>query len=88
MGLALGVSASNRSLFGFAKRHRPEDPKIQWEPDIALGYHARAGRMKGVRLVAKPRQLPSTEFPGAGGAGGARGRRNTAGRGQAGELAA
>jgi ankyrin repeat protein len=50
MGMSLGLSASNRPLFGFAKRHRPEDPKIQRELDIALGYHARAGRMKGVSL--------------------------------------
>jgi hypothetical protein len=30
------------------KRYRTEDPKIQHELDIALGYHVRAGNEKGI----------------------------------------
>lgn len=50
LGDALGHSTSNRPLLGFAKRLCPEDPKIQKELNIALGYHARAGNEKGVNL--------------------------------------
>ena len=50
MGSILGHGTSNRPLLGFAKRHRLEHPKIQLELNIALGYHARAGNEKGVRL--------------------------------------
>ncbi|HET6439534.1 MAG TPA: hypothetical protein VFG59_15820, partial [Anaeromyxobacter sp.] len=32
------------------KRHRSEDPKIQQELNIALGYHVRAGNERGVNL--------------------------------------
>lgn len=47
---ALGHHTSNKPLFGFAKRHRLQDPKIQGELDIALGHHAWEGNEKGVML--------------------------------------
>lgn len=36
---ALGSHTSNRPLFGFAKRHRATDPRIQMELNIALAQH-------------------------------------------------
>ena len=50
MASILGHGTSNRPLLGFIKRHRAEDPKIQQELDIALGYHVRAGNEKGINL--------------------------------------
>lgn len=50
MGSVLGHGTSNRPLLGFIKRHRAEDPKLQTELNIALGYHARAGNERGVAL--------------------------------------
>jgi hypothetical protein len=50
MGATLGYSTSNRPLFGFAKRHRTEDPRIQTELNIALGYQVREGNEKGISL--------------------------------------
>jgi hypothetical protein len=50
MGAVLGHGTSNRPLLGFIKRHRAEDPKLQTELNIALGYHARAGNERGVAL--------------------------------------
>jgi ankyrin repeat protein len=50
MGAILGHSTSNRPLLGFVKRHRVEDPRIQRELNIALGYHAREGNERGVAL--------------------------------------
>ncbi|NWF73296.1 MAG: hypothetical protein HXY51_09705 [Nitrospirae bacterium] len=50
MASVLGHGTSNRPLLGFIKRHRAEDPKIQHELDIALGYHVRAGNEKGINL--------------------------------------
>jgi hypothetical protein len=50
MGAILGHGTSNRPLLGFVKRYRAEDPKIQTELNIALGYHARAGNERGVAL--------------------------------------
>jgi hypothetical protein len=50
MGFILGHGTSNRPLLGFVKRHRHEDPNLQLELNIALGYHARAGNEKGVSL--------------------------------------
>lgn len=47
---ALAHHTSNKPLFGFAKRHRKGDPKIQRELDIALGHHADRGNEKGVSL--------------------------------------
>jgi ankyrin repeat protein len=50
MGSIMGHHTSIRPLFGFAKRHRAEDPKMQMELNIALGYHVRAGNQKGISL--------------------------------------
>jgi hypothetical protein len=50
MAEALGYHTSNKPLFGFAKRHRDEDPKIQTELNIALVQHAEEGNEKGVQL--------------------------------------
>jgi ankyrin repeat protein len=50
MASILGHSTSNRPLFGFAKRHRAEDPRIQRELNIALGDHAKEGNERGVAL--------------------------------------
>ncbi len=50
MGVILGHGTRNRPLLGFVKRHRTEDPKIQQELNIALGYHVRAGSERGVNL--------------------------------------
>jgi len=47
---ALAYHTSNKPLFGFAKRHREHDPKIQAELNIALGYHVEEGSEKGVQL--------------------------------------
>lgn len=50
LAYALGHHTSNKPLFGFAKRRRLQDPKIQAELDIALAHHAREGNEKGVAL--------------------------------------
>ncbi len=50
MASILGHGTSNRPLLGFVKRHRSEDPKIQQELNIALGYHVREGNERGVNL--------------------------------------
>lgn len=50
MAAILGHSTSNRPLLGFVKRHRPEEPKIQHELNLALGYHAKEGNERGVNL--------------------------------------
>jgi hypothetical protein len=50
LAYALGHHTSNKPLFGFAKRHRLQDPKIQAELDIALAHHAWEGNEKGVML--------------------------------------
>lgn len=50
MASILGHSTSNRPLLGFVKRHRVEDPKIQRELNMALGYHAEEGNERGVAL--------------------------------------
>jgi hypothetical protein len=50
MASILGHGTRNRPLLGFVKRHRSEDPKIQQELNIALGYHVRAGNERGVNL--------------------------------------
>ena len=68
MAEALGYHTSNRPLFGFAKRHREEDSKIQRELDIALVHHAGKGNEKGVQLClwagANPHApSPSLEYP-------------------------
>jgi hypothetical protein len=47
---ALAYHTSNKPLFGFAKRYRERDPKVQAELDIALAHHAGEGNEKGVQL--------------------------------------
>jgi hypothetical protein len=47
---ALAYHTSNKPAFGFARRHRAHDPRIQRELDMALAYHAREGGIKGVSL--------------------------------------
>ena len=47
---ALGYHTSNRPLFGFAKRHRESNPKMQTELNIALGHHVSEENEKGVQL--------------------------------------
>lgn len=63
MGAILGHGTSNRPLLGFAKRHRAEDPKIQRELDIALGYQVKAGNEKGVNLCLWAGADPHTSAP-------------------------
>lgn len=46
----LAYHTSNKPLFGFAKRLRRREPKVQAELDAALVYHARRGNEKGVSL--------------------------------------
>ena len=50
MGAILGHGTRNRPLLGFVKQHRIEDPKIQTELNIALGYHVRSGNERGINL--------------------------------------
>jgi hypothetical protein len=50
MAAALAYHTSNKPLFGFAKRHREHDGKVQNELDIALVHHANEGNEKGVQL--------------------------------------
>lgn len=45
----LAEHTSNKPLFGFAKRHRKEDPRIQRELDTALAHHAGEANEKGGR---------------------------------------
>jgi hypothetical protein len=47
---ALAYHTSNKPLFGFAKRHRERDSRMQIELNIALAHHAREGNEKGVQL--------------------------------------
>lgn len=50
MAATLAHHTSNTPLFGYARRHRKDNPKIQRELNIALGYHARKGNERGVAL--------------------------------------
>src|SRR6267378_2950512 len=47
---ALADHTSNRPLFGFAKRHRESNPKMQTELNIALVHHVSEENEKGVQL--------------------------------------
>lgn len=60
---ALGYHTSNKPLFGFAKRHRRDDPRIQFELDIALAHHAGKGNAKGVELCLWAGGDPHTPVP-------------------------
>lgn len=46
----LGYHTSNKPLFGFARRQREHDPRMQKEVNIALVHHAQKGNAKGVQL--------------------------------------
>lgn len=50
LAAALAYYTSNKPLYGFAKRHRRTDSKIQRELDIALGHQAWKGNERGVAL--------------------------------------
>lgn len=50
LAAGLGYHTSNKPLFGYAKRLRKSDPKIQRELNIALAHHAGDGNEKGVSL--------------------------------------
>lgn len=47
---ALAEHSSHKPLFGFAKRLRPQDRRIQHELNMALLHHAGRGNAKGVQL--------------------------------------
>lgn len=50
LALTLAYHTSNKPLFGFARRHRKDDPKYQSELNIALAHDASEGNEKGVAL--------------------------------------
>lgn len=50
LAATLVYHTSNRPLFGFAKRHRESNPKMQTELNIALSHHVREQKEKGVQL--------------------------------------
>jgi hypothetical protein len=50
MAATLAYHTSNKPLFGFAKRHRTHDPKVQTELNIALVHHVSEQNEKGVQL--------------------------------------
>lgn len=50
MGAILGLGTSNRPLYGFAKRHRAEDVRIQRELNMALCEHVREENARGIAL--------------------------------------
>lgn len=59
----LAGHTSNKPLFGYAKRHLPDDPKIQFELDVALAHHAWEGNEKGVMLCLWAGADPHTPVP-------------------------
>jgi hypothetical protein len=59
----LGYGTSNRPLYGFAKRHRSEDPRIQRELDMALCEHVREGNERGIALCLWAGADPHTSAP-------------------------
>jgi hypothetical protein len=50
MAEALAYHTSNKPLYGFVKRHRQENPSMQKELDMALAYHVRENKEKGILL--------------------------------------
>lgn len=50
LAAALGYHTSNKPLYGYAKRRRKTEPKIQMELNIALAHHAGEGNEKGLNL--------------------------------------
>lgn len=63
---ALGYHTSNKPLFGFAKRHRLSDRRIQAALNIALAHHAGRGNEKGVQLCLWAGADPHAEVPSLG----------------------
>jgi hypothetical protein len=68
MAAILGMGTSNRPLYGFARKHRQRDPKVQRELDMALGAQVERNNEKGVALClwagANPHTpVPSVDFP-------------------------
>jgi len=63
LAYALGYHTSNKPLFGFAKRRRLQDPRVQAELDIALAHHAWEGNEKGVMLCLWAGADPHTAVP-------------------------
>ncbi len=66
---ALAEHTSNKPLYGFCKRHREHDPKIQKELNMALVNQVEQGNEKGVLLClwagADPHApAPSLRYPG------------------------
>jgi hypothetical protein len=59
----LAHHTSNKPLFGFARRHRARDARIQLELNIALGHHAETGNEKGVMLCLWAGADPHTPAP-------------------------
>lgn len=59
----LAYHTSNKPLFGFARRHREHDPRIQKELNIALVHHAQEGNAKGVQLCLWAGADPHTPAP-------------------------
>lgn len=63
LAAALGYHTSNKPLFGFAKRHREHDVKIQKELNTALVHHAGEGNEKGVQLCLWAGADPHSSAP-------------------------
>ena len=63
LACALGYHSSNKPLFGFAKRHREGDPRIQQELDMALAQQASGGSEKGALLCLWAGADPHAEAP-------------------------
>jgi len=63
LAFTLAYHTSNKPLFGFAKRHRGSDPKIQTELNAALARHAGDGNEKGVSLCLWAGADPHTRAP-------------------------
>jgi len=50
LAATLAYHTSNRPLFGFAKRHRESNPKMQTELNMALAQHVEKENDKGIQL--------------------------------------
>jgi ankyrin repeat protein len=50
LAAALAYHTSNKPAFGFARRHRESDPRIQADLNSALAHHASEGNEKGLML--------------------------------------
>ena len=63
LACALGYHSSNKPLFGFARRHREDDPRIQLELDMALAQQVSRGSEKGALLCLWAGADPHAEAP-------------------------